>query len=70
MDTNLDQAKRISEAQAAQAQMAIDVPAIPLDPFPDIIVVNTNKIGFQGQSNFLHNLSYGPFFYANYWYVK
>jgi peptide/nickel transport system substrate-binding protein len=70
VDTNLDQAKRISESQQAQAQLSNDVPAIPLDPFPDIIVVNANKVGFQGLSTFLHNFSYGPFFYANYWYSK
>jgi ABC-type transport system substrate-binding protein len=70
VDANLDNSKRVSDMQQAQAQLADDVPAIPIDQFPDIIIANTSKIGFQGQSTFTHNFAYGPFFYANFWYAK
>jgi peptide/nickel transport system substrate-binding protein len=69
VDTSLDPATRISNAQAAQAILADQVPAIPLDPFPDILVINSSKIGVVG-GTFQHNFAYGPFVYMNTWYAK
>jgi hypothetical protein len=70
VDTNLDTATRISESKQAQAQIANDVPALPVDPFPDIVVVNSAKFGYQGGSTFPHNFATGPFTYLNYYYAK
>jgi len=68
-DTNLDPAARIKDAQDGTVVLAEDVPALPLDPFPDINVINTDKIGTE-QGTFLHNFAFGPFYYSNYWFVK
>jgi peptide/nickel transport system substrate-binding protein len=70
IDSNLDTATRLSDAKQVQAQIANDVPAIPLDPFPDIVIVNSDRVGYQGGSDFPHNFSSGPFTYLNYWYAK
>jgi peptide/nickel transport system substrate-binding protein len=69
MDSNLNQATRISEAQQVQARLAEVVPALPIDPPPDILVVNTDKVGTE-TGTFRHNLSTGPFVYADQWYLK
>ena len=55
--------------QAGQARLAEIVPALPIDPFPDIVVVNSDKIGVEG-GTFQHNFAYGPFTYINTWYLK
>jgi len=68
-DTNLDPAARIKDAQAGQAILADQVPALPLDPFPDIVVINSSKIGVEG-GTFQHNFAYGPFVYMNTWFLK
>jgi peptide/nickel transport system substrate-binding protein len=68
-DTNLDQDARIKDAQNGQALLANLVPAIPLDPFPDIVVINSDKIGVEG-GKFQHNFAYGPFTYVNTWFAK
>jgi peptide/nickel transport system substrate-binding protein len=70
VDSSLDMPTRIADVQKIQAQLAVDVPAIPLDPFPDIVVVNGNNVGYQGASTFPHNFVTGPFTYLNYWYAK
>jgi peptide/nickel transport system substrate-binding protein len=69
VDTNLDDNVRISEAQQGQAILADLVPALPLDPFPDIIVIQESKIGVQ-TGTFQHNFAYGPFTYLNTWFLK
>jgi peptide/nickel transport system substrate-binding protein len=68
-DTSLDQNARITDAQRGQQVLADLVPAIPIDPFPDIIVVNGDRIGVEG-GMFKHNFAYGPFTYMNTWYSK
>jgi len=68
-DTNLDQNARIQDAIQGQAVLADLVPAIPLDPFPDILVINSDKIGVEG-GTFKHNFASGPFTYLNTWYAK
>ncbi|HEX3567794.1 MAG TPA: ABC transporter substrate-binding protein [Acidimicrobiales bacterium] len=68
-DTNLNDQARIQDAIKGSAVLANDVPAIPLDPFPDIMVINSSKLGTQ-QGTFQHNFAYGPFTYLNYWFTK
>jgi peptide/nickel transport system substrate-binding protein len=68
-DTNLDDSARITDAQNGQQILADIVPALPVDPFPDIVVVNSDKLGTQ-QGTFQHNFAYGPFTYLNYWFLK
>lgn len=68
-DTNLNQDQRIQDAIQGQAVLAEDVPALPLDPFPDIVIVNSDKIGTES-GTFKHNFALGPFVYANEWYLK
>lgn len=69
VDTSLDNSARIKAAQDGQARLSELVPAIPLDPFPDILVINSDKIGVEG-GKFQHNFSYGPFTYLNNWFAK
>jgi len=69
VDTSLDKAVRIRDAQDAVARLAELVPVIPLDAFPDIVVVNTDRIGVEG-GTFQHNLAFGPFTYLNTWFAK
>jgi peptide/nickel transport system substrate-binding protein len=68
-DTNLDPQARIKDAQLGQSILADQVPALPLDPFPDIVVINSSKIGVEG-GTFQHNFAYGPFTYMNTWFAK
>jgi len=68
-DTNLDQNARIQDAIKGQAILADDMPALPLDPFPDIVVVNSDKVGSE-TGTYRHNFAYGPFLYANEWFLK
>jgi peptide/nickel transport system substrate-binding protein len=69
MDTNLDQAARIADSHQGQALLANLIPTLPIDPFPDIVVVNSDKVGVAG-GTFQHNFAYGPFTYMNTWYAK
>jgi peptide/nickel transport system substrate-binding protein len=68
-DTNLNDAARVTDAQQGSTILAEDVPALPLDPFPDILVINSDKLGTQN-GTFQHNFAYGPFTYLNYWFLK
>ncbi len=70
VDSLLDQGTRITEAQAGQAQLANIAAGFPVDPFPDIVVINSDRIGVAGGGTFLHNFAYGPFTYMNTWYAK
>jgi peptide/nickel transport system substrate-binding protein len=69
VDGNLASSVRIKDAHDGQSILADLVPAIPIDAFPDIIVVNTGKIGVEG-ATFRHNFAYGPFTYLNTWFAK
>ena len=69
LDTKLDENARIDLAGQVADSLAELVPAIPIAPVPDIVVVNTNKIGVEG-GTFSHNLAYGPYAYLNGWYLK
>jgi hypothetical protein len=68
-DSNLDQDARITDAQKGQELLSTLVPALPLDPFPDIVVVNSAKYGAEG-GTFAHNFAYGPYTYLNTWFAK
>ncbi|GAC1598341.1 MAG: ABC transporter family substrate-binding protein [Acidimicrobiales bacterium] len=68
-DSNLDAAARIQDGVDAQKVLAELVPAIPLDPFPDIVAINADKVGTE-TGKFRHNFVYGPYFYANQFFAK
>jgi len=68
-DTNFDQATRLKDVNDAQKTMADAVPALPLDPFPDIVAINGDRVGSE-TGKFVHNVVYGPFDYANTWFLK
>ncbi len=68
-DANLDPTKQIASAQAGQARLAELAASLPVDPFPDILVINSDKIGVEG-GTFKHNFALGPFTYMNTWYAK
>jgi peptide/nickel transport system substrate-binding protein len=70
VDTSLDPATRITKSQEGQARLAELAVGFPVDPFPDIIVINSDKIGVAGGGTFQHNFAYGPFTYMNTWYAK
>ena len=69
VDTNLDESVRIADAQDGQKTLAALVPAIPIDAFPDILVINSDKIGVEG-GTFQHNFAYGAFSQINTWFAK
>jgi peptide/nickel transport system substrate-binding protein len=69
LDVNLSDSARMADAAQAASLLADLVPAIPLDAVPDIVVVNTGKIGVEG-GTFSHNLAFGPYEYLNEWYLK
>jgi peptide/nickel transport system substrate-binding protein len=68
-DTNLDPTTRLTQVHDGSTALANLVPGLPIDPFPDILVVNTDKLGVEG-GTFQHNFSYGMFTYMNTWYLK
>jgi peptide/nickel transport system substrate-binding protein len=68
-ETILDPAGQIAAATAGQATLSDLVPGLPLDPFPDILVINSDKLGVEG-GTFQHNFAYGPFVYMDTWYLK
>lgn len=68
-DSSLDDATRTQDAIDGQKVLADLVPALPLDPFPDILAINSDKVGTQ-TGKFLHNFVYGPYIYSNQFYAK
>ena len=68
-DTNLDPNARIQDAIQGQKILSDIVPALPLDPFPDIVILNSAKIA-SDTGSFRHNFAFGPFIYANDWFLK
>jgi peptide/nickel transport system substrate-binding protein len=69
VDTSLDNAARKPLVQQGEDQLAALAASLPLDPFPDIIVINTDKLAVEG-GTFQHNFATGPFTYLNMWYLK
>ena len=68
-DSNLNDSARIQDAIDGQKALAEDVAALPLDPFPDIVAINGDRVGTQ-TGKFLHNFVYGPYIYANQFFAK
>jgi peptide/nickel transport system substrate-binding protein len=66
LETELDDTKKVDLAHQGTQALAAEIPALPLDPFPDILVWNTAKIGGPVQ----HNFAYGPFTYSNNWFAR
>ncbi len=69
LDSELNDDTRIDDVTRGVATLADLVPAVPIAAVPDIIVVNTKKLGVEG-GTFNHNLAYGPFAYLNQWYLR
>lgn len=62
-DSELDEDARLELVNAGHAALADEVPGLPIDPFPDIFVYNSDKLnGPLG-----HNVVYGPFWNMNEW---
>lgn len=65
VDTSLDDATRIDAFHKGQDRLAELVPALPVDPFPDIIVYSDKLGGPVG-----HNPAFGPWFNMNEWFLR
>jgi peptide/nickel transport system substrate-binding protein len=57
VDQALDNDERKQLAEQGQDALSEAVPAIPIDPFPDVIIYNTSVI----HGDIQHNTTYGPF---------
>jgi peptide/nickel transport system substrate-binding protein len=64
-DTEFDTAKRVDAFHKGQDRLAELVPALPLDPFPDIIVYSDKIGGPVG-----HNPSFGLWYNVNEWFLR
>lgn len=62
-DLELDEDKRKDLMDQGHAAIADEVPGIPIDPFPDIIVYNTAKL----RGPIGHNFVYGPWYNVHEW---
>jgi peptide/nickel transport system substrate-binding protein len=69
LDINLSDDGRLTDVTQAGLILADLVPAIPIAALPDLLVVNTSKVGVEG-GTFSHNLAYGPYEYLNEWYLR
>jgi peptide/nickel transport system substrate-binding protein len=63
VDETLDEDERKNLVNRGHAALAEEVPGIPVDPFPDIIIYNTAKL--RGPID--HNFVYGPFWNVHEW---
>ena len=67
LDVETDKDKRVTLHKDGQQALADVAASLPLDPFPDIIICNTAKIG----GPVTHNpTTAGVFFNMNEWFVK
>ena len=69
VDSNPDQNARVASAIAGQKLLGDLIPAMPIDPFPDIIVANSAVLGTE-TGTFKHDFAYGPYAYSNEWFIK
>jgi peptide/nickel transport system substrate-binding protein len=69
VDSTLDTDARAQDAVQAQGAVADLVPALPIAVLPDILVVKSSVVAQEGGS-FQHNFVFGPFVYANKWYLR
>jgi peptide/nickel transport system substrate-binding protein len=65
VDSSLDELARIDNFKKGQDRLSELVPALPLDPFPDIIVYSDKIGGPVG-----HNPSFGAFYNMNEWFLR
>ncbi len=65
-ELELDEDKRKELMVKGQAALAEAVPAIPIDPFPDIIIYNSAKL----KGPIGHNFVYGPWHNVHEWYCE
>jgi peptide/nickel transport system substrate-binding protein len=63
VDKELDQSKRKDEVDKGQAALAAELPGLPIDPFPDVLIYNSAKL--HGPID--HNFAFGPFVNMNDW---
>ena len=68
-DTDFDTAQRAKDAQDGEQALADYMASLPLDPFPDILVFDSSKVGEEG-GTIRHNFSFGPWVYAADMYAK
>jgi peptide/nickel transport system substrate-binding protein len=69
VDNNMNADARAQDAVQAQAALADLVPALPIAILPDVLLVKVATIAQEG-GNFQHNGVFGPFIYANKWYLR
>ncbi|HVM51695.1 MAG TPA: peptide ABC transporter substrate-binding protein [Acidimicrobiales bacterium] len=63
VETELDEDARLDLVRQGHQALADELPGLPVDPFPDIFVYNSDKLnGPLG-----HNVVYGPFWNMNEW---
>jgi peptide/nickel transport system substrate-binding protein len=63
VDKELDETKRKDLVEAGQKALADELPGLPIDPFPDILIYNSAKLN--GPID--HNFAFGPFANMNEW---
>ena len=62
-EKELDDDQRADHVAAGHKALSDGLPALPIDPFPDIIVYNSAKI----KGPIVHNFGYSPFARMNEW---
>lgn len=63
VDTELDEDKRQDLVEKGQKALADELPGLPIDPFPDVLIYNSAKLN----GPIGHNFAYGPFVNMNEW---
>ena len=62
-DTELDEGKRKDLVEQGQKALADELPGLPVDPFPDVLIYNSAKLN----GPIGHNFAFGPFVNMNEW---
>ncbi len=68
-DVDIDPATRAKDATDGEQALSDYMASLPLDPFPDILVFDSSKVGEEG-GTIRHNFSFGPWVYAADMYAK
>lgn len=63
VDKELDNTKRKDDVNKGQQALADNLPGLPIDPFPDVLIYNSAKLN--GPID--HNFAFGPFVNMNLW---
>jgi peptide/nickel transport system substrate-binding protein len=63
VDKELDNSKRKDDVEKGQQALADELPGLPIDPFPDVLIYNSAKL--HGPID--HNFAFGPFVNVNQW---